>query len=116
MGVNVDEILKRIAELEARVDDLESQKRGKRFAPPTVDEVRAYCAEKSYTFDPEAFHAFYESKSWKVGSAKMKCWKSSCVTWQKREVKKNEGSKSAYQERIESDSARANDFAAARDF
>jgi len=97
----MEEILKRLRELEARVDDLESQKLGKRFVPPTIDEVRGHCIDNRYIFDPEAFCAFYKSKNWKVGNAKMKCWKSSCVTWQKREVKNNEASKSAYQQRVE---------------
>ena len=36
-----------------------------------------------YTFDPEAFWNFYESKEWRVGSHVMKSWTSACVTWQK---------------------------------
>ena len=57
----------------------------KRFTPPSVDEVRAYCAERGYTFDPEAFVAFYESKGWKVGRNPMKSWQAACTTWQKRQ-------------------------------
>ena len=57
----------------------------KRFVPPSVDEVRAYCAEKGYTFDPEAFVAFYESKGWKVGRNPMRSWQAACTTWQKRQ-------------------------------
>lgn len=58
-----------------------------RFTPPTLAQVREYCAEKGYTFDPEAFFAFYESKGWKVGRNPMKSWTAACVTWQKREGK-----------------------------
>ena len=58
-------------------------KRG--FCPPSVDEVSAYCAERGYTFDPEAFVAFYESKGWKVGRNPMKSWQAACTTWQKRQ-------------------------------
>lgn len=57
----------------------------KRFTPPSVDEVREYCSEKGYTFDPEAFVAFYESKGWKVGRNPMKSWQAACTTWQKRQ-------------------------------
>ena len=59
----------------------------KAFIPPTVSEVAAYCAEKKYTFDPEAFHAHYDSNGWKVGGSKatMKSWYSACITWQKSE-------------------------------
>lgn len=58
-----------------------------RFTPPTLDQVRAHCLEEGYTFDPEAFFAFYESKGWKVGRNPMKSWTAACVTWQKRERK-----------------------------
>ena len=57
----------------------------KRFVPPSVDEVRAYCAERGYTFDSEAFVAFYESKGWKVGRNPMRSWQAACTTWQKRQ-------------------------------
>lgn len=70
-----------------------NQKKERRFTPPTLDQVRAHCAEKGYTFDPEAFYAFYESKGWKVGRNPMKSWTAACVTWQKREGK--EGKQSA---------------------
>lgn len=60
------------------------QKKSARFVPPEVDEVASYCAEKNYTFDPEAFVAFYESKGWRVGNQPMRSWKSACVTWTKR--------------------------------
>lgn len=69
----------------------QSKPKRERFTPPTLQEVRDYCAEKGYTFDPEAFWSFYESKGWKVGRNPMKSWKAACVTWQKREPKKPEG-------------------------
>ena len=64
----------------------QTRKRGGRFAPPSVDEVRAYCSQKDYTFDPEAFCAFYASKGWKVGRQPMRSWRDACTTWQKRET------------------------------
>jgi len=60
----------------------------KRFKPPTVDDVRAYCIERSNPIDAETFVSFYQSKNWYVGKNKMKCWKSSMITWEKREAKK----------------------------
>lgn len=64
----------------------QAKPKGRRFVPPSVDEVRAHCAEKGYTFDPEAFVAFYESKGWMVGRNPMKSWPAACATWQKRET------------------------------
>lgn len=60
----------------------------KRFIPPTVDEVRAYCIERKNGIDPEAFVAFYASKNWYVGKSKMVDWKASIRTWEQR--RKNE--------------------------
>ncbi len=66
-------------------------KRDGRFAPPSVGEVRDYCREKGYTFDPERFVAYYESNGWMVGKNRMKSWRASCTTWQKREQPEQEG-------------------------
>ena len=61
-----------------------------KFTPPIVEEVREHCQAKGYTFDPETFCAFYESKGWKVGKTTMKSWKAACVTWQKRQESASE--------------------------
>jgi len=61
----------------------------KKFAKPTLDEVRAYIAEKSYHFDAEEFISFYESKGWKIGVNQMKDWKAACRTWESRWKKDN---------------------------
>lgn len=79
----------------------EEKEKIKRFSPPTLSELSEHLREKQYTFDPETFIAHYESNDWRVGKNKMKCWKSACTTWQKREAKPNEGHKSAYQQRVE---------------
>lgn len=55
----------------------------KRFVKPTIEDVRAYVSEKGYSFDPESFFAFYESKGWVVGKNPMKNWRAACTTWQK---------------------------------
>ena len=59
----------------------EREKR-KRFVPPTVEEVSAYCAERGNGIDAMAFVAHYASKGWKVGNASMKDWKQAVITWE----------------------------------
>lgn len=59
----------------------------KRFVPPTVDEVAAYCKERNNGIDAKAFVAFYESKGWLIGKNKMKNWKSAVQTWERRNDK-----------------------------
>lgn len=61
-----------------------NKKESRKFVPPSVEEIREYLTEKGYRFDPEDFHAFYESKGWMVGKNKMKNWKAACTTWHKR--------------------------------
>lgn len=56
----------------------------KKFTPPTVEEVKAYCEERNNGIDAEWFVAFYGSKGWKVGNQPMKNWKSAIITWEKR--------------------------------
>lgn len=68
----------------------EREGRAERFAPPTLDEVRAYVRERGNKIDPEAFMAFYESNGWKVGKVGMKNWKAAVITWERREKKANE--------------------------
>ena len=53
----------------------------KRFAPPTREEVAAYCAEKGYKVDADRFVDFYESKGWFVGKNKMKNWQAAVRNW-----------------------------------
>lgn len=53
------------------------------FSPPTVEEVREYCAERGNFVDPETFVDFYESKGWLVGKTKMKDWKAAVRTWER---------------------------------
>ena len=56
-----------------------------RFSPPTVDEVKAYCAERGNSIDPQHFVDFYASKGWRVGNQPMKDWKACIRTWEQRD-------------------------------
>lgn len=67
-----------------------NRKTTKKFVPPTVEEVRAYCLERCNQVDPDSFVDFYESKGWKVGNQSMKNWKAAVRTWERREKKKTE--------------------------
>lgn len=57
----------------------------KRFVPPTVDEVRAYCEERGNSIDAESFVDYYTSTGWMVGKKPMKDWKASVRTWERNE-------------------------------
>ena len=57
----------------------------KRFTPPTVDEVRAYCLERGNAVNPQRFVDYYSSNGWMVGKNKMKDWKAAVRTWEQKE-------------------------------
>lgn len=55
------------------------------FAPPSVEEVAAYCAERNNGIDPQAFVDYYAARGWKYkGSVPMKDWKAAVRTWEQR--------------------------------
>ena len=55
----------------------------KKFIPPTVDEVRAYCIDRNNKVDPQTFVDYYTSNGWMVGRNRMKDWKAAVRTWEK---------------------------------
>lgn len=59
--------------------------RTKKFVPPSLDEVSAYCAERGNGVDPQQFMDFYRARGWMCGRAKMKDWKAAVRTWERRQ-------------------------------
>lgn len=55
----------------------------KKFAPPTLEEVTAYCKERNNNVDPQRFIDYYESNGWLVGKNKMKNWQAAVRTWER---------------------------------
>lgn len=87
------------------VDTIEEGKKGKkersikqpsakRFVPPTVFEVRAYCEEMNYTAldcDPQKFIDYFEQVGWVIGGGKkMKAWKAAVRNWVRRSRERRE--------------------------
>ena len=64
-------------------------RKSNRFAPPSVDDVRAYCNERHNNVDPERFVDYYESNGWKVGKNKMKDWKATVRSWEHNDYSNN---------------------------
>lgn len=89
----------KIREDEIRIDEIRGDEnmedasppptRSKRFIPPTVDGVRAYCQERGNCVDPQRFVDYYSSNGWMVGKTKMKDWKAAVRTWEQREKTQN---------------------------
>lgn len=85
-------------EPQSRLDEkrLDEKRRGNnggkssRFIPPTVEEVSEYCRERGNNVDAQCFVDFYSSKGWYVGKSKMKDWKASVRTWERKERSNNQ--------------------------
>ena len=56
----------------------------KRFIPPTVDDVAAYCRERNNGIDPQAFVDHYAAGGWKRGNTPVKDWRACVRTWEQR--------------------------------
>ena len=55
-----------------------------RFAPPDVDDVKAYCYERGNNVDAQAFVDFYTANGWVQGKGKpIKDWKAAVRTWER---------------------------------
>lgn len=54
----------------------------RRFTPPSVKEVAAYCVERSNSVDPQRFVDYYESVGWCIGKKSMRDWKAAVRTWE----------------------------------
>lgn len=68
-------------------DRLEKDKdmgNAKRFTPPSVDEVRAYCVERNNGIDPEHFIDYYAARNWELSKGrKVKDWRACIRTWER---------------------------------
>ena len=85
---NVDERAQKEKEKEKEKDkdkDKES-KPPRRFTPPTVEEVRAYCTERKNGIDPAHFVDYYAARGWELKPGqKVKDWKACVRTWEQRQ-------------------------------
>lgn len=92
--------IRTVSDLEAqiRLDKTRKEEKARapssrRFTPPSVDEVAAYCRERGNGVDAQRFVDFYASKGWKVGSSGMKDWRAAVRNWERQDNTKNGGGK-----------------------
>lgn len=64
-------------------EDIGEEPKRKRFVPPTLEEVKAYCIERKNNVDAQRFIDYYTSNGWLVGKNKMKDWKAAVRTWER---------------------------------
>ena len=60
------------------------KERVKRAMPPTLEEVKEYCSEKSSSIDPEQFVDHYTANGWvQANGNKIRDWKAAVRTWER---------------------------------
>lgn len=69
--------------LDKQEDNINNNIGTKRFKPPTIEEVKAYCIERKNNVNAEHFFDYYTSNGWLVGKNKMKDWKAAVRTWER---------------------------------
>lgn len=63
----------------------------KKFIPPGIEEVAAYCSERGNGIDPQAFVDFYAARDWRSGKSKIMDWKACIRTWERNQHKQSSG-------------------------
>lgn len=70
--------------INTETQDQEQGGTGKRFRPPSLDDVTQYCKERGNTINPKLFIDKYTANGWMVGKNKMKDWKATVRTWEQQ--------------------------------
>ena len=77
-------------------EDKNKKDKNKKFIPPTLEEVKAYVAERNSNVDPIKFWEYYEAGDWKDSKGNsVKNWKQKLLTWEKKDGVKNEPKRNA---------------------
>lgn len=58
-------------------------KKTRRFVPPAVEEVAAYCEERHNGIDAQAFVDHYAASGWMRGKTPIRDWKACVRTWER---------------------------------
>lgn len=71
------------SESEIESESESERKTAKRFTPPTVDEVDAYCKERNNGINAQHFVDYYQQGNWVLKNGrKMTDWKAAVRTWE----------------------------------
>ena len=66
----------------------ETKPKRKKFVPPTLEEVQAYCLERNNNVDAQKFYDYYTASEWHDGKGnKVKNWKQKVITWERDSTK-----------------------------
>jgi hypothetical protein len=64
-------------------EEIEEKPKRKRFVPPTLEEVEAYCRERNNGVDAKKFYDYFSANDWVDSKGnKVKSWKQKVITWE----------------------------------
>ncbi len=64
----------------------------RRFTPPTVAEVAAYCKERNNGINPDYFVDYYAARGWVLSNGKqVRDWRACVRTWENRAKERGDG-------------------------
>ena len=64
------------------------QKKSRRFSPPSLADIEAYCLERNSNVDAKAFYDYFSAGGWIDAKGQpVKSWKQKLITWEKFEPK-----------------------------
>lgn len=70
-----------------------TQKKSKKFNPPTLEEVKEYCLSRNNNIDPEYFYDYFNDSDWIDSNGKqVLSWKGKIITWEKNNNNTNKNS------------------------
>lgn len=70
-------------EKEPKKEKKSEEAKRKRFTPPTLEEVAAYCRERGNDVDPKKFYDYFSASDWVDSRGqKVKSWKQKIITWE----------------------------------
>lgn len=72
-------------DIELSKDNIKEKYIKRKFVKPTLDEVKAYCAERNNKVNAKKFIDYYNANGWKVGRNAMKDWKACVRNWERND-------------------------------
>lgn len=64
--------------------------KNKDFTPPTLEEIKEFCAQRDSPVDPNRFYDFFEAGNWiDTKGNPVKNWKQKLITWERKEKTTN---------------------------
>lgn len=68
--------------------EVSNKRETKRFTVPTIQEIKNFIQENSFSVDADTFYDYYQANGWMAGKNHMKDWKATIRNWNRKEWNK----------------------------